>query len=209
MFSRPVSDEALIERLLPACTPDRGERARAWEEWQATAEPLLRRYIGARNTTREADEDIVQDALLTAYLGVESGRYYPRAGVPFAAYVFGIARNKIREARRRDRRVVDLLEEDDGPDDSSRWERVLAREEPPVARPPELDLERRERSDLLRRGLHTLPAVRRGVLELTLAGVSTGEIADRMAISAELVRQHKCRGLRALQAQLAGYATAV
>ena len=47
-------------------------------------------------------------AMLTAYAQVERGRYEPRVGVTFAAFVKGIALNKIREARRRTRRFFPL-----------------------------------------------------------------------------------------------------
>jgi RNA polymerase sigma-70 factor, ECF subfamily len=193
MVSRPVSDEALIRRMIPGCNPDRQDRLRAWAEWQdSSGEMVLQRFVRARNSTREADEDIVQDALLTAYLGVESGRYQPQEGIPFAAYVVGIARNKIREARRKGWRQVDLDEE---------------REEyqphaVTLQRQPEHDLERREERDLLQNGLSRLPAARRSVLEFYLSGASTGEIAERLVMSEALVRQHKCRGLRALQRDL-------
>ncbi len=190
MVSRPVSDEALIRRMIPASNPDRQDRARAWSEWQESPGALaLARFVRARNSTREADDDIVQDALLTAYLGVESGRYQPHEGVPFAAYVIGIARNKIREARRRDRRQTGL---DDDRED------IGPRPEGAPQRQPERDLEQREQRDLLRGGLSRLPAARRAVLERYLSGASTDEIAEQMSISEALVRQHKCRGLRAL-----------
>jgi RNA polymerase sigma factor (sigma-70 family) len=153
---------------------------------------VLARYVRARNNTREADDDIVQDALLAAYLGVESGRYQPQEGVPFVAYVVGIARNKIREARRRERHQVDL--------DEDREE--YAPRAVTFQRQPEHDLERREQRDQLRSGLSRLPAARRSVLEHYLSGASTDEIARRLLMSEALVRQHKCRGLRALQRDL-------
>lgn len=210
MVSRPESDEALIQRLLPERNPDRGDRAAAWEVWQQQHEPVLLRFVRSRNMTRETDDDIVQDALLTAYLGVENGRYHPHDGVPFAAYVIGIARNKIREAQRRDRHHA-ALDEADWQDDRPVDERAAAlnRLHLSTGRPTEGSLERRERSALLRRGLRELPEARRGVLELILAGATTNEIAQQLAMSTALVRQHKCRGLRALQERLAGYATAV
>ena len=193
MVSRPVSDEALIRRLIPGCNPDQQDRCSAWAEWQASiGEMVLGRYVRAHNNTREADDDIVQDALLTAYLSVESGRYQPQEGVPFAAYVVGIARNKIREARRRGRRQVDLDE-----DREEFTPRPLA-----LQRQPENHLEQREERDLLHSGLSRLPATRRSVLEHYLSGASTVEIAQRLLISEALVRQHKCRALRALQRDL-------
>lgn len=200
MFTRPVNDEALIQRLLPASNADRGDRDGAWTEWQrSVGEPALARYVRAHNTTREADDDILQDALLTAYLGVQRGAYQPRDGVPFTAYVVGIARNKIREARRRERRLTNLDEDAEG---ESAWENYLPPGEE-LQRQPERVIERREQHEQLRGGIARLPGARRQVLEQTLAGASTGEIAGQLAISEDLVRQHKCRGLRALQKSLA------
>lgn len=194
MFTRPVSDEALIDRLLPQRNADEQDRDRAWAEWQdSVGEPVLIRYVRAHNSTSEADDDIIQDALLTAYLGVAHGHYQPREGIPFAAYVVGIARNKIREARRRERHRAELNEEQ---------EELGFRHDEVMQRQPERMIERREEHDLLRSGLSRLPAARRQVLEYYLLGASTGEIADRLAISEELVRQHKCRGLRSLQRDL-------
>ncbi len=193
MVTRPVSDEAFIRRMIPECNPDRQDRSQAWAEWQASiGEMVLQRYVRARNGTREADDDIVQDALFTAYLGVESGRYQPQDGVPFVAYVVGIARNKIREARRKERRQVDL---DEDREEYEPRPHTLQRQ-------PERDIERREQHDLLRSGLSRLPAARRSVLEYYLSGASTDEIAQRLVMSEALVRQHKCRGLRALQRDL-------
>jgi RNA polymerase sigma factor (sigma-70 family) len=194
MVSQPVSNEALIRRMIPGFNPDRQDRSQAWAEWQESiGEMVLGRYVGARNNTHEADEDIIQDALLTAYLGIENGRYQPQEGVPFVAYVVGIARNKIREARRRERYRVDLEED---------REEMVPRSAQFFLREPERNLERREQHDLLRGGLSRLPEARRSVLEHYLSGESTGEIAQRLAMSEALVRQHKCRGLRALQADL-------
>lgn len=196
----PASQEDLLRRILPQSNPDRQERARAWADWQkTTGESILARYIGAHNGTRETDEDIIQEALLTAYLSVERGRYQPRAGVPFTAYVIGIARNKIREARRRERRLTNLDEDAEG---ESAWENYLPPGEE-LQRQPERVIERREQHEQLRGGIARLPGARRQVLEQTLAGASTGEIAGQLAISEDLVRQHKCRGLRALQKSLA------
>ncbi len=186
----------MLQRILPDLNADRQDRARAWTEWQAGyGEQVLARFVRSHNTTFEADDDIIQDALITAYLSVERGTFQPRDGVPFTAYVVGIARNKIREARRRDRHHAPL---EDEPED---LERRLVGE---IQRQPERTIERREQRDLLRSGISRLPEARRQVLEHYLAGASTGEIADHLAMSEALVRQHKCRGLRFLQKDLRG-----
>jgi RNA polymerase sigma factor (sigma-70 family) len=166
----------------------------AWEEWQeASGAHILMRFVRARNFTCEADEDIIQDALLTAYLGVESGRYQPREGVPFAAYVIGIARNKLREARRRDMHLTRLDETE---------EETGGRRPASLQRQPEQVIERREQREQLRTGVDHLTGARRAVIEQSLAGISTGEIAGQLAISEALVRQHRCRGARALRQAL-------
>lgn len=187
MWSRPESDEALIRRLLPSANPDQADRAHAWAEWQASVgEAAVLKFIRLANTTSEPDEDIFQDAMLTAFLEVERGRFEPRTGIPFTAYVKGIARNKIREARRRDRYWTGL-EEVPNPEDDE------------LHRQLETSIEHREQAEALRSGLANLPAARRSVLERYLKGKSTPEIAHELDMSEELVRQHKCRGLRRLR----------
>lgn len=190
MISRPESDEALIRRIMPVSNSDRQDRARAWAEWQAGAgRTALARFVRAHNSTREPDDDIIQETLLTAYLGVERGHYQPREGVSFTAYVVGIARNKIREAWRRERYRADLNEDQE----------LEPRLEGELHRQPERFIERREQHELLRSGLSRLSKPRREVIERYLTGESTNEIAGRLSMSEALVRQHKCRGLRSLQ----------
>lgn len=187
MWSRPESDEALVRRLSPSTNPDRKDRAHAWGEWQlAIGELALLKFIRLENNTNEPDEDILQEALLAAYLEVESGGYERRAGIPLTAYVKGIAKNKIREARRRERKLTSFAELPELPADPTHWQLESA-------------IEQREQKDALRLGLHVLSAQRRQVLERILSGQSTEEIAAALAISPDLVRQHKCRGLRTLR----------
>jgi RNA polymerase sigma factor (sigma-70 family) len=190
MMAQPESDEVLVKRLLPSANPDPEDRAHAWAEWHARigGEAVLK-FIRAKNGTAEPDEDILQDAMMTAYLEVERGRYEHRAGIPFTAYVKGIARNKIREARRRAQRQrcwQNLDEIGQLPADS-------------LLRQVESLLEGAERRRALQQGLSQLSAQRRQVLERYLVGDSPAEIADRLEMSEALVRQHKHRGLRRLQ----------
>jgi RNA polymerase sigma factor (sigma-70 family) len=141
-------------------------------------------FVRTQNNTPEPDADILQEAVITAYAEVERGRYEPRDGIPFAAYVKGIARNKIREARRRAQRLVPL-------DDAADYEDNGAQ--------PEVAAERQEQRDSLRTGLSHLPPDRRRVLEGYLSGHGTAEIARALGMSEESVRQHKSRGLRSLR----------
>jgi RNA polymerase sigma factor (sigma-70 family) len=191
MWSRPESDEALIHRMLPSTNSDRADRARAWTEWQhGIGEAALLKFIRWVNNTGEPDEDILQETMLAAFQEVERGRYERRSGIPFTAYVKGIARNKIRALSRRTR----LLERRWANLDEPGW---LV--EDGANRQLETSIERRELVDRLRLGLLDLPEQRRQVLERFLFGETTAEIAAGLAISEALVRQHKCRGLRALR----------
>ena len=186
MMVQTESDEALVSRLLPRNNHSPEDRARAWAEWHARlGGQAVLSYIRAANNTAEAHEDILQDAMMTAYVEVERGRYEHRAGIPFTAYVKGIARNKIREARRRNRHWEPL-------------EEVHHLRAGP-ARELETVYDRREEGRALRRGLAQLPDRRREVLEAILGGESPSEIASRLEMTEESVRQHKHRGLRRLQ----------
>lgn len=190
MMALTDTDDALVRRLLPSANPDPEDRAHAWTEWHARlGNPSVLKFIRTTNNTAEPDEDILQDAMMTAYIEVERGRYEQRAGVPFTAYVKGIARNKIREARRRSRRWAPLDEAVTAATPADAAPRAL-----------ELTLEARDEQRALRQGLDQLPAQRRQVLQRYLAGDTPTEIARRLAISEALVRQHKHRGLRRLQA---------
>jgi len=186
--ARPESNKFLVERLLPSTNDDPSDRATAWGEWYGNGGgSSVMAFIRAQNNTPELDVDILQEAVSTAYAEVERGRYEPRDGIPFAAYVKGIARNKIREARRRARRLVPLNDAAEFEDDRPQLEIVV---------------EHHEQRDSLRTGLSKLTPDRRQVLEGYLKGHSTAEIAQTLGMSQESVRQHKCRGLRSLRRSL-------
>ncbi|RPI81613.1 MAG: sigma-70 family RNA polymerase sigma factor [Chloroflexi bacterium] len=186
MWTRPESDEALVKRMMPN-NSNAADRADAWSEWQLSrGREAVLKFIRLVNNTLEPDEDILQEALLTAYTEVERGRYERREGVPFTAYVKGIARNKIREARRRERGTVPL--------DAAG---MLCGDA--LTRSLEAAFERKEQQRALQAGLARLPPARRQVLEQFMHGVSTTEIALRLEMNEALVRQHKCRGVRSLK----------
>jgi RNA polymerase sigma factor (sigma-70 family) len=180
------SDRVLVKRLLPGTNHDPADRATAWNEWyERVGAASVLAFVRTKNDTAEPDMDILQEAMMIAYVEVERGRYQPRPGVPFTAYVKGIARNKIREARRR-RRWLPLS-------DVAEWRLANAAED------MEACLERREKAALLRALLPRLSQARRQVLERCLRGQTTAEIAHALHMSAVSVRQHKSRGLRSLR----------
>jgi RNA polymerase sigma factor (sigma-70 family) len=186
MMARPESDEVLVRRFLPSNNGNPVSRAAAWRDWYIEyGEASVMAFIKSQNDTAEADMDIFQEAMTTAFVEVERGRYQPRLNVPFAAYVKGIARNKIREARRRTRRFVPL---DDTAQNDIESDAQL-----------EAVIEHKEQHDTLRAGLAKLTQNRRQVLEHYLQGNSTAEIAQSLGITEESVRQHKSRGVRRLR----------
>jgi RNA polymerase sigma factor (sigma-70 family) len=193
MLAQPESDEVLVRRLLPSNNGNPESRAVAWQEWyHQVGEVSVLRFIKTQNDTSEPDMDIFQEAMMTAFVEVERGRYRPHLNVPFAAYVKGIARNKIREARRRTRRFISL--EDTPQAEVESGELQL-----------ETVVETKEQRDTLHASLAKLSQGRRQVLEAYLKGNSTAEIAQTLGITQELVRQHKSRGLRNLR-QMAVFA---
>jgi RNA polymerase sigma factor (sigma-70 family) len=195
--TRLKSDEALVKRLLPHINRDPEDRATAWEEWyNSIGAASVLAYVKTKNDTAELDTDILQEAIAIAYAEVERGRYEPRAGIPFTAYVKGIARNKIREARRRARRLVTV--EDPAASFLDRHGQHNSVQKHHL----EAVVERHERLTSVWKGIAKLPSRRRRVLESYLRGQSTEEIATALGISTDSVRQHKSRGLRSLRQHL-------
>src|SRR5262245_13907174 len=186
MNGRPESDETLVERLLPGRNGNPEDRATAWSEWYVCGgEAAVLGFIKAKNDSPEPDADILQETMMTAFVETERGRYQPHTGVPFAAYVKGIARNKIREARRKPRSLS--LDEELQTAPESHYSQ------------PEAVVEHQERAEALYGRLARLTFDRQRVLTHYLSGHSTTEIAVALGMTAELVRQHKSRGLRHLR----------
>ncbi len=118
---------------------------------------------------RELVEDVVQDTFLTALQSLSS--WDGRSGL--RGWLVGIAKNKIREARRKrtPQPLADALAEADADIDA-----ILA----DVSREPLPDhvLERRETSELVGAALSSLPAdYQKALLDKYVDGRSTAEIA--------------------------------
>lgn len=181
-----------VTRLLPDENPDLADRAVAWEDCWDHISTSVMKYIGYANRTSAEDSEIFADAMVTAYVEVECGRYEHRVDVPFTAYVKGIARNMIREAYRRDRRVVQLMDTLDSHDPVDETE-----QQPDF----EKAVERTEEHQTLYRRLAELPQRRRQVLLMSSQGYDTPHIAAALGIREDLVRQEKCRGLQQLRSK--------
>lgn len=183
--SPPVGD--VVKRLLPTSNPDREDRASAWNQWIGSggAEPV-RKFIRWSNGTDMDDDEILQDALITAYIKVEGGEYQLR-DVPFTAYVKKIAWYKIMEAARRHAGQLPLDDAVEVPEEQNRTEHV--------------DFWREY--EALHTALAELPPRRSRVIMLYENGYSTSEIAAQLAIKEELVRKEKSLGLRQLRDKMA------
>lgn len=185
LFTPPAGD--VVKRLLPTTNPDREDRASAWNQWIGSggAEPV-RKFIRWSNGTDMEDDEILQDALITAYIKVERGDYQPR-DVPFTAYVKKIAWYKIMEAARRNAGQLPLEDASDVPEEDNPTERV--------------DFWREY--EALHSALAELPPRRSRVILLYENGYTTAEIAQHLAIKEELVRKEKSLGLRQLKDKMA------
>ena len=134
----------------------------------------------ARAVVGDDAEDVVQEAVLQAFLGLEHLREPER----FGAWLYGIAANL---ARMRLRRVA--------------LQQSAARSLPAVQ--PD-GAERAETTALVRDALAVLPAAQReAVLMHDLAGYTAGEIAERVGGSSAAVRVRLHRGRRELRSRLA------
>lgn len=168
----PLPSETALRRRILA-----GEAGAAAELLDAHLTPVYQFVHFRIGRDRAQVEDVVQDTFLTALqsLAAWDGRSSLRG------WLVGIARNKIREARRRRAPVPieDVLAEADADIDA-----ILA----DVAREPLPDhvLERRETSELVGAALSSLPAeYQRALLDKYVEGRSTSDIARATGRSAK------------------------
>lgn len=140
----------------------------------------------ARTRDREASRDLVQDVMWAVLQGLRGGQL--RAPDKLAAFVSGTARNLINNYfRTRTRAVRDVRHT------PSRW-----------MTDPSHSIEDQERTQLVRRAVSELESDDRRILMLTLVeGLTPGEIASRLRLSPEVVRQRKSRAIKKVIAMLA------
>jgi RNA polymerase sigma-70 factor (ECF subfamily) len=153
--------------------------------------PLYQRYVGrvyrylrARTASEEDAADITQQVFLQALDALPS--YQPR-GVPFAAWLFRIARHAAVDAHRRQRGTV-------------AWDALPEALHPVAGSDPDADLIQRERLTRLRDLLATLAPEKRELLALRFAGhLSSTEIAAVVGKRPDAVKKQLTRTLQALK----------
>jgi RNA polymerase sigma-70 factor (ECF subfamily) len=137
--------------------------------------------ILARLRDPELARDLTQDVLMGVLTAVRAGRLREHSALD--GFVLGAARNHISNYfRQRSRQPV-------------------MEEVSPELRAPAIDdrLEIRERGEILRKALRRLTGEEREILRLTtVEQLSPAEIALRLGLASEAVRQRKSRALRRL-----------
>jgi len=148
--------------------------------------PRVRAMMLARTRDVEIARDLTQDTLVAVLQAIRRGQVREPGRV--AAFVHGVARNVANNHTRGVRAQAE------SPLDALRSE--------PFA---EDDHETRERQTLLARGLDAIAESDRQILLFTLVeGMKPGEIAQRLGLTAEVVRTRKSRAQKRVVAAVAG-----
>lgn len=175
-----LSDAELVQRCRM------GEQA-AFSLLATRHEARLRRLLQGSLYSRAEAEDVLQEALLQAYLGIDNLRRPER----FGAWLYAIALNMAR-GRMRQRSQLTVRFEDDTEAD--------VRDPQPQ---PEQWLQQRETQSSLERALAELPAAERAAIALVYGdGLSYQETARRLGVSVGAVKVRVHRGRRRLQVTL-------
>jgi RNA polymerase sigma-70 factor (ECF subfamily) len=180
--------------LNPREQADLAERVRAGEPH--AEEELVRRFhprilaaLIGQTRDREASRDLAQDVLIVTLRAVRSGKV--NEPEKLGLYILGIARilakNHLRkrfdEQSREDELPAELVDRLAGPLGQARMEEL-----------------ERERS--VRAALDELPAADREILLLTLDGRKPREIAERLQLAPDVVRQRKFRAIQKIASSL-------
>jgi RNA polymerase sigma-70 factor (ECF subfamily) len=177
------------------------DREARWRAWMAAAQrgdagsyerlltellPHLRRYVRRRLFDPTAQEDVVQNILLSLH----RARHTHRPERPFTPWLHVIARNAVTDhLRRRGRRLER---------ERSLEERGVPEPAAPAPPPAAAAL-----SPLLERALASLPPSQRQAVQLIqLEGLSVAEAAQRVGVSRTALKVRAHRGYRALRARL-------
>lgn len=145
--------------------------------------PRVRVMLRARLRQPDAVHDLTQDTLLAVILALRKGQL--REPERLAAFVHGVARNTANN------HVRGVHRRGEAPLDDDAIERLTAAE----------IREDEERRALVAQGLEAMAPADREVLQLTLVdGLHPREIAQRLALSSDTVRQRKTRALKRLAA---------
>lgn len=149
--------------------------------------PRIRAMLRARLRQADAVQDLMQDAMVAVILALRKGQL--REPERLGAFVHGVARNIVNNHLRGQHRRSEAPLDDEV---ASRLAATDSRED-------------EERRGLVARGLAAIAPADREVLQLTLVdGLHPREIAQRLSLSSDTVRQRKTRALKRLMAAVQG-----
>lgn len=172
---------------VPAGVPGHSSLAERIRSGDPSAEDEFARYftgriramLAARTRDPAAAADLAQDTLLAALRALRQGQL--RDADRLGAFVYGVARNVLNSHLR-------------GLRDRPREEPI---ERAPEKANPVEHFEDLERTDRVSRALQDLDEPDRRILALIFGeGLKADEVASRMGLSAEAVRQRKSRALK-------------
>lgn len=176
---REIADAVLIAKAQQGVTEAFGE---LYERYHAT----IFRFVYLRLSSPQDAEDLTDDIFLRAWNNVHK---YDERGIPFAAYLFQIARNALIDHYRKNRNPVTSIEDLNLPD---------------VDPEPEDHVSSRLEFQELQRRMEFLPEDYQVVLTLRfLSGLSPEETARMMNRSEGAVRVLQFRALTALKRLMA------
>ena len=180
------SDESIQGLLTPAVNPglSLAERIRqgnrgAEAELAANFHPRVRIMLEVKLGDHEAASDLAQEIILAVLCGLRGGRLEDDDHL--SSYVWGTARNMVKhhfKKRPRDSVEVESLHLACGDN-------------------PARNAETAQLLTLVRQAIDRLKVRDRQILLLTVMdGLKPGEVAERLGLRSDLVRQRKSRGLR-------------
>ncbi len=180
----PMEENPEVERgeaaLVAAARHDRAAFSQLYRQYL----PRIYRYLLARLPTPDDAADACQQVFLKALEAIPS---YDERGLPFAAWIFRIARNTAIDAVRRRRSTVP-------------WEHLPESAHPHEPEQPESAFLRRESLSRFEELLAPLDDDRRDLLTLRfVAGLTSKEIAGILGKSDGAVRTQLSRTLKTLK----------
>lgn len=139
----------------------------------------VRTMLLARSRNPDLSADLQQEVMIEAICALRRGQL--REPAKLSGFVIGIARNRLNNHFRANRRTETLEVPDDLPDLSSANEQV----------------EDQQRESAALEVIAGLDPLDRKILEMTLVeGLKPGVIAERLQLSPDMVRQRKLRATR-------------
>lgn len=207
MGAATQSEEALQARMQSEAGEARWEAWCAWythyfdeaqrSQLRTRIWYLLQKYPALQSSAADI-EDYVQDTHLQGLKAVLRGTYTYQPGTPFIAFLYGIARNVIRNDHRRTKGGAPEFFYDVGPD-GMEYERFLVDERVNLVQ----DVENRDLLLRARAFLDNHPDTRIGAVgHGYLAGKSVAQIAAETGLQAGNVRTLKSRLVTMLRKQL-------